>query len=132
MTFAPLFAAGPVITVHALLALVAIGLGGAQLLMPKGTPLHRGLGRLWVGLMAAVALSSFFITEFRIFGPFSPIHLLSAYALWAIWQGVRAARKGDIAQHRQTMQLLFLLALIVTGAFTLLPGRRMHAVLFGA
>ncbi|WP_259989945.1 hypothetical protein [Sulfitobacter sp. S190] len=42
-------------------------------------------------------------------------------------QAVRAARRGDIVQHRA----IYLYALVITGAFTLLPGRTMHAVFFG-
>ena len=131
MSWSPLFTSGPIITGHALAALAAIALGALQLALPKGTFAHRGAGLAWIATMALVALSSFFINEFRTFGPFSPIHILSAFTLWALWSGVAAARRGDIAHHRQTMWSLYALALILTGAFTLLPGRRMHAVLFG-
>ena len=39
--------------------------GGAVLLRRKGTASHKRLGRTWVALMAAVALSSFWIFEIR-------------------------------------------------------------------
>ncbi|MFV3129783.1 DUF2306 domain-containing protein [Niveispirillum sp. KHB5.9] len=123
--------ASPLIQLHAVLALSAILLGGLQLAMPKGTPGHRTLGYVWVGGMALVALSSFWIHEVRMFGLFSPIHLLSALTLIALWQSIRLARKGDIARHRKAMIRLYILALVVTGGFTLLPGRLMHSVLFG-
>mgnify|MGYP001211437198 CR=1 FL=1 len=42
-------------------ALVAMVLGGLQLWGPKGTRNHRTLGYIWVGLMAIVAFSGFFI-----------------------------------------------------------------------
>jgi uncharacterized membrane protein len=131
MSFSPIFEAGPIITAHTLVAIAAIALGALQLALPKGTAWHRVAGLSWIAGMALVALSSFFINEFRTFGPFSPIHILSAFTLWALWSGIAAARRGDIARHRQTMWSLYALALIVTGGFTLLPGRRMHAVLFG-
>jgi uncharacterized membrane protein len=38
---------------------------------------------------------------------------------------------GHIRQHRIWMVLLYILALLVTGLFTLWPGRVMHGVLFG-
>lgn len=95
--------------------------------MRKGTSLHKALGRVWVGTMAVVALSSFAITEVRMFGPFSFIHGLSLLTLVG---GVRAIRRGDVRSHRISMITLYVFALLLTGAFTLLPGRRMHAVVF--
>ena len=112
-------------------ALAALGLGAAQLLSPKGTTLHRALGYLWVTLMAGVALSSFFIHEIRLVGLFSPIHLLSIFTLFSLGWAIYAARQGDVVRHRIIMLSLFFFALVVTGAFTLLPGRIMNAVLFG-
>ncbi|MBP7339315.1 DUF2306 domain-containing protein [Niveispirillum sp.] len=120
------------IQLHAVLATTAIILGGVQFAMPKGTPTHRLLGRIWVACMAIVALSSFFIHEIRMFGMFSAIHLLSVLVLVALWQAIRLARRGDIARHKRSMIRLYVLALIITGAFTLLPGRLMYKVFFGA
>ena len=51
---------------HALIALFAIVLGGAQFLMTKGTMAHRWLGRIWVSAMLYVAISSFFIHELKV------------------------------------------------------------------
>jgi uncharacterized membrane protein len=131
MNFAPLWADGPVISVHALAALAAFAIGASQLAMRKGTARHRFVGWVWVSLMAVVALSSFWIHEFRVFGPFSPIHILSVLTLATLVYAVRSARAGRIAAHKSAMTFLFLLAIMLTGAFTLLPGRTMHAVLFG-
>jgi uncharacterized membrane protein len=41
------------------------------------------------------------------------------------------ARRGNIHAHRRSMIGLYLGALLVTGAFTLLPGRIMGRVVFG-
>jgi uncharacterized membrane protein len=41
------------------------------------------------------------------------------------------ARRGRIGAHRRSMIGLYLGALLVTGAFTLLPGRIMGRVVFG-
>lgn len=131
MSFSPLFQSGSVIIAHALAAFTALILGIVQLLLKKGNGLHRITGYIWVSLMAVVALSSFWIHDLRQLGPFSLIHLLSLYTLLSITTGVRAARQGDINQHRKTMRQLFVLALIGAGAFTLFPGRIMHQVIFG-
>lgn len=47
----------------------------------KGTRSHKLFGRLWVGLMLAVAISSFWILDIRKGAGFSVIHLLSAWTL---------------------------------------------------
>ncbi|MEO0390363.1 MAG: DUF2306 domain-containing protein [Pseudomonadota bacterium] len=131
MDLVPLWAEAPPIPSHAMAAFAALALGAAQFLLPKGTALHRGLGYAWILSMAYVALSSFAIYELRLIGPFSPIHGLSVLTLVSLVQAIRAARQGNIAQHQRIMRSLYFLALIVTGLFTLLPGRAMHTVVFG-
>jgi len=81
MDFAPLFNALPPIPLHAIAAMSAFVLGVVQLAAPKGTLPHRTLGWIWVGLMAFVTLSSFWIHQIRLVGPWSPIHLLSIFTL---------------------------------------------------
>lgn len=119
------------IPLHAVAAFLAALLGGVQLWRHKGGTGHRWLGRLWVLLMAMVAGSSFFISEIQVWGRFSPIHLLSVFTLAVLVFAVHAARNGKIDRHQRAMRYLFFLALILTGGFTLLPGRIMHQVLFG-
>jgi len=129
MDIAPLLLAKQPIPLHAIAALLALCLGVVQLALKKGTTLHRRLGYCWCGLMAVVALSGFFIHEIRIFGPLSPIHLLSILTLWTLYVGIQSARRQQINRHRLTMAALFFLGLVLTGAFTFFPGRVMHAVL---
>ncbi|MEQ9258664.1 MAG: DUF2306 domain-containing protein [Roseovarius sp.] len=131
MNWQALWADGWVISAHALAACAAILLGALQFALPKGTARHRFMGLLWVALMAMVAVSSFWIHTFRMVGPFSVIHLLSAITLVALAYAVAAALQGRIAAHRRAMMQTYVLALVVTGVFTLWPGRTMHAVLFG-
>lgn len=117
---------------HALLALAAIVMGGIQLIMPKGTRLHRYIGYVWVLMMLYVSISALFIHDLRMIGPFSPIHILSFVVLFSLWSAIRAVRRGDIKSHERTMKNLYFLALIITGGFTLLPGRVMNTVFFGS
>lgn len=119
------------IPLHALAAMVAIILGGIQLAMKKGGAVHRLLGRLWVGLMAVVAASSFFIHEIKFWGLYSPIHVLSLWTLFSLGLAIYFVRVGKIKRHQQVMIALYGFALILTGFFTLLPGRVMHQVVFG-
>jgi uncharacterized membrane protein len=131
MTLAPLLAASPVIQAHAAFAFAAIGLGAVQFLAPKGTLPHRTVGWAWATLMILVAGSSLFIHTIRTWGPWSPIHLLSLLTLAMVPLAVWAARRHDVRAHRQAMIWIFTLALVVTGLFTLAPGRIMSKVVFG-
>ena len=116
---------------HALAAIAAVVLGAAQLASAKGTARHGTLGWAWVGLMSYVAASSLFISSLSLWGAFSPIHLLSIWTLFSLVMAVYHARHGNIRQHKIWMVLLYIFALLVTGVFTLWPGRVMHGVLFG-
>ncbi len=126
----PLFEAARPIPSHAIAALLALGLGAVQLWGRKGTRAHRVMGYVWVGLMGYVAISAVFIHEIRLIGAFSPIHVLIPVTLAGLIHAVRSARSGNIAAHRRAMKQLYFLALVVTGAFTLLPGRVLHDVIF--
>jgi uncharacterized membrane protein len=46
---------------HLAAAALSLLLGAAVLIRRKGTPFHKVLGRIWVALMLAVAVSSFWI-----------------------------------------------------------------------
>ncbi len=131
MALLPLLEASPVIQIHVYAALAATVLGAAILFRRKGTPRHRLAGKIWVGLMAVVALSSFGIHEIMLWGRWSPIHILSVVTLISLTVGVQRARRHDITGHRFTMQATYLGALVIAGLFTLLPGRLMHEVVFG-
>ena len=131
MTLAPLLAASPAIQLHAFAALAAFALGAVQLAAPKGTIPHRLFGWLWAGLMLTVVVSSFFIHEIRLWGRWSPIHLLSVFTLIMLPLAVWAARRHDVRRHQRAMVGLFAGALVIAGIFTFMPGRIMHAVLFG-
>jgi uncharacterized membrane protein len=131
MNLAPLLDALPPIPLHAIAAVAAFALGVVQLAAPKGTLPHRTLGWIWVLLMAVVAASSFWIHQIRLVGPWSPIHLLSILTLVMLPLGVWRAHRHDVNAHRWTMIGIFTGALVIAGAFTLVPGRIMHAVIFG-
>jgi uncharacterized membrane protein len=131
MSLAPLLNASPAIQLHAFTAMGAFALAAVQLLAPKGTIPHRTFGWLWVILMMTVAISSMFIHTIRSFGPFSAIHLLSVGAMVTTPLAAYSARRHDVRRHKKRMIFLFVFALVVAGYFTFIPGRIMHAVLFG-
>jgi uncharacterized membrane protein len=131
MSLAPLLDAPLAIQLHAWAALAAFVLGIVQLARVKGTGSHRALGWIWVGLMLVVAVSSFWIHHLRVWGPWSPIHLLSILTLAMLPYGVIMARRGVVIGHKLTMLGMFAGALVIAGIFTFAPGRIMHRVLFG-
>jgi uncharacterized membrane protein len=131
MSLAPLLDAAPAIPFHAFAAMAAFVLGLVQFAAPKGTLPHRTMGWIWIGLMAIVAVSSFWIHQIRLFGPWSPIHLLSIFTPIMLVVGVMAARGHNVRRHEITMISIFAGALVVAGLFTLAPGRIMHTVIFG-
>ncbi len=131
MELTPLIKAALPIQAHAYAAMSAFVIGIFILMRTKGTISHKSLGWIWVGLMLVVATTSFWIHEINQWGGLSLIHLLSIltlitlpYALWHI-------RRGDRQRHAKAMITLFCGALVIAGAFTLMPGRIMHDVVFG-
>jgi len=132
MSLAPLLQAAPAIPLHAFAAMAALVLGLVQFAAPKGTLPHRTIGWIWVALMAVVAASSFWIHQIRLVGPFSPIHLLSIFTLVMLPLAVWRAHTHRVADHRRIMIMTFIGALVIAGLFTLVPGRIMHRVIFGA
>src|SRR5215813_12131141 len=123
MTLAPLIDAPTVIQIHAFAVIVAFAVGLVQLTAPKGTIPHRLIGWSWAMLMLTVAISSLFIHTIRLWGPRSPIHLLSILVLVTLPLAVRHARRHDVRRHRNAMTALFVGALVIAGFFTFLPGR---------
>src|ERR1700675_4510988 len=107
MSLAPLLDAAPAIPLHPFAAMTAFVLGVVQFAAPKGTLPHRTIGWIWVCLMAAVAVSSFWIHQIRLVGPWSPIHLLSIFTLVTLPLGVWAAHRHAVARHRTAMISIF-------------------------
>jgi len=133
MSLQPLLDAVAPVPLHALAAIAAFVLGVVQLLAPKGTLPHRVLGWIWVGLLLTVAISSFWIHghSFRLWRQWSPIHLLSIFTPVMLVIGVIMARRHHVRAHAIIMSSIFAGALAIAGLFTLVPGRIMHAVVFG-
>ena len=118
------------VVIHLVAALPALGIGAFMLARPKGTPLHKALGKVWIGLIVTVSVTSFWIQELRGGGDYSVIHLLSIWTLFSVSMAFIAIRRGHVRRHRGWMIGTFI-GLVAAGLFTLAPGRIIPTFLFG-
>ena len=125
----------PVIWFHLATICSALILTPAMLIRRKGDRRHRQLGYVWVVLMVATALGSFFI-RFTNDGGFSVIHILSVLTLVVCFRLVRAAQRHDIKAHLRNVRGIVIGALLIAGFRTFpfdrllgqwLQGESMHA-----
>jgi uncharacterized membrane protein len=131
MNLAPLFSAPFAVQVHVYAAVGAALIALVQFVGRKGATTHRVLGWTWAGLMLLTAVSSIFIVDVANLRPTALILILSALVMVQVPLAVRAARRHAVVEHRSRMTWLTVGALLIAGGFTLLPGRLMHAVIFG-
>lgn len=131
LNLSPLLNTPVYLQIHIVCALVSVALGAFVVLRRKRDRVHKVSGYIWTVAMATVALSSFWIREFALVGPFSPIHLLSVLTLWSLWAGIRHAVAGRIQAHRRVFRNLYWYGLLVAGTVNFLPGRRMNQTVFG-
>ena len=127
----------PIVAIHTTFALSAVVLGSFALWTRLGHTIrprwHRATGYAWATCMVGAALSALFIRStlpWNLWG-FSPIHLLIGLTLFALVRAFVYLYQGQIQGHRRTMQSIYLLACIVTGLFTLLPGRLLGQQVWG-
>ncbi|MGI9514328.1 MAG: DUF2306 domain-containing protein [Anderseniella sp.] len=130
MNIKPLLEAGLAIHLHVAAAVFAVVLSAAIVIVRRGTPAHKRIGRAWVAMLAAICISSFWITGMN-GSNYSWIHLLSAWTLLGLGKAVWAVRTGNIRVHKYAMISTMAGALGGAGFFALMPGRMMHALLFG-
>jgi uncharacterized membrane protein len=115
----PLLQASPAIQVHVAAAALALGLGTWQFLARKGSLPHRIIGWIWVVLLGSICISSFFIPGSWFIGPISVFHALSVYTLWALVMGAKAARDGEVADHKSYMTWIFGLSVVLSAVIAI-------------
>ena len=118
-------------------ALLAVPLGLYVLLTKKGTKQHRILGRIWVTFLIIVSLTAIFIQAINP-GQYSLIHLFIPwtigsliYSIWNIKKFKKTRIEGYKFAHMYSMIGVYVGALLIAGALTLMPGRFFHEILFG-
>lgn len=124
----PLQDASLAIQLHVVFAIVSFVVGAMILWRRKGGPSHKKWGKFWVFTMAGTALTSFFIFEIRMVGPFSPIHLVSIFVLISLYLAIKHVRVGNVSAHKKTMINTYVGGMLIAGGLTFLPGRIMHQI----
>ncbi len=138
MSLQPLIDASLAIQLHVAGALIGFVFGGILLLGPKGTLPHKTMGTIWVLAMSVTVISSIFIQETARFGApnimgFSFIHIFTLIGLFSIPAGLfRLLRGGPkLKRHGGHFRGLFIGGILIAGALAFMPGRVMHAMIFG-
>ena len=135
MTLEPLLRAPLAVQIHVATVLPAFVLGTWQIFISrKGAPLHRAIGYIYLTLMTVTAITTLFVHQIMPKSPFyglSPIHLLIPLVFFGVIGALRGAWTHNIRMHKTAMISLYIGALLIAGSLTLLPGRIMHAVVFG-
>ena len=60
------------------------------------------------------------------------MHLLIPLTPFGVYGAIQGARRHNIAQHRAAMLSVYIGGMLIAGGLTFLPGRIMHAVVFGS
>ena len=135
MTLEPLLHAPLAIRLHVATVVPAFVVGTWLIFFSrKGQPFHRALGYLYLTLITITALDTLFIHALMPKGPFggfSPVHLLVILTLFGVYNAIQGARTHNIPRHRTAMIAVYIGGMLIAGSLTFLPGRIMHAVVFG-
>jgi uncharacterized membrane protein len=135
LILAPLLHAPLAVQVHVATVVPAFLLGTWQIFFsPKGAPFHRALGYLYLALMTVTSIAALFVHQLMPNSPFfglSPIHLFVPLTLYGVYGALRSARAHNIPAHRRAMLGVYFGGILIAGSLAFMPGRIMHAVVFG-
>lgn len=112
--------------IHLVSGIAAIPLGGAVLLMRKGTKIHRQVGYAYVVSMIILILTSFAI--YRLFGKFGIFHVLSIVSSFSLVAGmlpmmkkIRTPTDYEIHFKRMYWSVVGLYAAFAAESFVRIP-----------
>ncbi|MEP2669409.1 MAG: DUF2306 domain-containing protein [Cyclobacteriaceae bacterium] len=108
-------------------------IGTALLIVKKGTPNHKWMGKVYMLLMMVTAVITLFMPAQvgpQFFGHFGWIHGFSFLAIYTVPTAYLAIKRGDVKSHQRKMILLYFGAIIIAGGFTFFPGRYLYELFF--
>jgi uncharacterized membrane protein len=110
----------PTLALHVACGFAAVGIGLVPILSRKGSPLHRGSGRVFAGLMGVLLVAAWVMTALHFNAYFAA---LSATATITLFSGVRVLRRKrpdlDPAQRAQPLDWAVTLAVVGVGLWVL-------------
>jgi len=118
---------------HLMTILPAMLIGTYLMIVRKGSPIHKLLGKVYMGLMMFTALVTLLMPAQLgpvLFGHFGFIHGLSLLTLTTVPQAYIAVKRRNIAVHKQNMIALYCGGILLAGFFAFSPGRLLHTWLF--
>jgi uncharacterized membrane protein len=122
----------PGVSPHIGVAFLALGLGVAQLALPKGDRRHRLLGYVWCAIIAAACLSGLLVQLEP--GHVTLIHWISsgfsAADLILLPLVIYAARTGRRRLHRNAAMAM-VLVMLNAGVLAYIPQRAIGSLVFG-
>ena len=125
------------IVTHTAFALAAVPVGVYIFLNKKGTARHKLAGRFWVALLTIVSMSAMPIQSINS-GHYSLIHLFIPFTIGSLMYSIWSIRRFKVTclqkyryAHMYSMIGVYVGALLIAGAFTLLPGRFLNGIVFG-
>jgi uncharacterized membrane protein len=135
VSLAPLLAAPFAIKLHVFTVVPAFFLGTWLIFFSrKGARFHRAIGYVYLTLMTVTALAALWIHQIPaidiVYG-FGPIHLFSLLTLSGVVGALRGAWSHNIPMHRRSMLGVYIGGILIAGALAFVPGRIMHALVFG-
>jgi uncharacterized membrane protein len=135
MSLAPLLHAPLAVQIHAATVIPAFFLGTWQIFFSrKGAPFHRAVGYVYLALMTITSIAALFVHQIMPKSPFfgfSPIHLFVPLTLFGVVGALHGAWTHNIREHRASMLGVYIGGLLIAGTLAFLPGRTMHAIVFG-
>ncbi len=130
MTLTPILTAPPMVQLHLMFAVFAIGLGPVNVFRTRRDCLHRAVGGTWMLSMFGLAATGLMISSWSVIGPFNPIHIFSVLTLVSLGESIWHLRNRRFAAHGRAMKSLYFQGLAIAGLFTFLPGRRLNEAFF--
>ena len=118
---------------HLSIIIPAFLLGTILIVMRKGSPLHKALGRTYLVLMLITGIITLTMSAKvgpTFLGHFGFIHLTSIYTLYLVPSAYFAARRGNITLHKLNMIGLYVGGILIAGTFAFMPGRMLNGFLF--
>ncbi|RPE71887.1 putative membrane protein [Pacificibacter maritimus] len=132
ISFDPLLTAPFAIQIHVASATLSLILIPPVLWRVRRDGLHKTLGYVWITAMVVTALSSFWISEIKTFGHFSPLHLLAVLSLVTMALAIWFVVNGNIRAHKKALQNLSTFGLGIPSVLNFLPDRRLSDTFFSA